>query len=182
MELFRKTRLKTGNSILTRKIAKQRRKISYSGMEKVKTMGIVWDASSKNDFTYLSRFHQKMIERGIDVKIFGYYPEKELPDQYTAIRFLTCMKRDETSFFYLPLSREADIFIRNSFDVLIDINFNSELPLAYLTSLSLASFKVGLTGSYDGPKTFDLMMEFKKPVQIENYLNEIIRYLEMIKS
>jgi hypothetical protein len=26
------------------------------------------------------------------------------------------------------------------------------------------------------------MMEIKKPVQIENYLNEIVRYLEMINS
>jgi hypothetical protein len=182
MELFRNTRLKIGNSILLRKVARIRRKISYSGFDKVKTIGLVWDASATVDFPSISRFYQKMHDRGTDVRVIAYYPEKELPDRYTAIRFLTCIKKDETSFFYLPSSREVDTFIRSSFDVLIDLNFTSELPLSYITTLSLASFKVGLTGSYLGHETFDLMMELKKPVQVENYLNEIIRYLEMIKS
>ena len=118
-----------------------------------------------------------MNERGVDVKVFGYFPGNELPDQYTAIRFLTCIKRDELSFFYLPVSPEADIFCRTGFDVLIDMNFDSELPLSYITSLSKASFRIGLAGTYNGPDTFELMMEMKKPVSIDNYLNEIIRYL-----
>jgi hypothetical protein len=84
--------------------------------------------------------------------------------------------------FYLPVSHEAEFFIKNRFDILIDINFSSELPLSYLTSLSAAGFKVGLFNSYQGASTFDLMMELKKPVQIENYLNEIVHYLEMINS
>jgi hypothetical protein len=182
MELFRKTRLKIGNSILLKKVGRLRRKVSYSGFDKVRSIGIVWDASSISDFTSLSRFHQKMNDRGIEVKVFGYFPGKELPDQYTAIRFLSCIKRDELTFFYLPVSREADNFCRTNFDVLIDMNYGSELPLSYITSQSLASFRVGLSGSYNGPDTFDLMMEIKKPVQTESYLNEIIHYLEMIKS
>jgi len=182
MELIRNARLRIGNSLLATKVARVKRKVFYSNIGQVKTIGIVWDAARTEDFISLSKFFQKMHERGIDVKIIAYFPGKELPDQYTAQRFLTCIRKNETNLFYLPVSHEAKFFIKNRFDILIDINFSSELPLSYLTSLSAAGFKVGLFNSYQGASTFDLMMELKKPVQIENYLNEIIHYLEMINS
>jgi hypothetical protein len=182
MELFKESRLKIGNSLMAKKVARLKRRVFYSSIGQVKTIGIVWDAARTGDFISLSKFFHMMHERGIDVKIIAYFPGKELPDQYTAQRFLTCIRKNETNWFYLPISQDAELFIRNRFDILIDINFNSELPLSYLTSLSAAGFKVGLFNSYHGDSTFDLMMEIKKPVQIDNYLNEIIHYLEMINS
>ncbi len=182
MELFRRFRLKIGNSILVKRLTRVRRKISYNDISSIKNIGIVWDASRTGDFASLSKFHQKMQERNIDVKIIGYYPGKELPDRYTAIRFLSITRRNDLNFFYLPLSAEADVFIKTRFDVLIDINFNREFPLLYIASLSAASFKVGLFSSEDDSSVFDLMMEIKKPVQIENYMEQVVHYLEMIKS
>ncbi len=182
MELFRNFRLKIGNSILEKKISKTRRKISYTDINNIKKIGIVWDATKTGDFSSLSKFHQKMQERNVDVKVIGYHPGKELPDQYTAIRFLSCIRRNELSYFYLPFSTEADVFINSRFDVLIDINFDKVFPLQYITRLSSANFKVGLFNSEADSSTFELMMEIKKPVQVENYLTQVIHYLEMINS
>jgi hypothetical protein len=183
MELFEKTRLKIGNTILAKKLEKTNRKVYYSDIGQVKNIGIVWDASHIREFTFLSRFHQKMHEqRNIEVKIIGYFPGKELPDQYTAIRYLSCIRKNELNLFYTPVSTEADFFIKTRFDVLIDINFDNILPLNYITSLSVSGFKVGIFDSINNSSVFDLMIELKKPYQIENYLDEVIRYLEMIKS
>ena len=182
MELFENTRLKIGNSIFSKNIIKTKRKVSYGGIHLIKNIGIVWDASKTGEFSNLSKFHQKMQERNIDVKILGYYPGKELPDQLTAIRFLSCIKRKELNFFYIPVSTEADVFMRTKFDILIDINFDRVFPLQYITKLSAASFKVGLFNSETDSSTFDLMMEIKKPVQVENYLTQVIHYLEKINS
>ena len=182
MELFKNTRLKIGNSILSKRAAKVNRKIYYSNITEVKSIGIVWDASKTKDFSYLSKFHQKMHERNIEVKIIGYYGGKELPDQYTALRYLSCIRKNEINYFYIPVSTETEFFIKNRFDVLIDINFDNIFQLHYITSLSLASFKVGLFDKERNSSSMDLMIELKKPYQVENFLNEIIRYLEMIKS
>jgi hypothetical protein len=182
MELFGTIRLKIGNSILSRKLERTRRKVFYSSIRKVKTIGIVWDASRVQDFNSLSRFYQRMHDRNIDVKIIGFYPGKELPDQYTAIRFLTCIRKKEVNLFYIPDSAETEYFIRNRFDVLIDINFEKNFSLYYITKLSQAAFKVGLFDSDSGVSSFDMMIEMKKNVPVENYLNEVIRYLEMINS
>ena len=182
MELFQNIRLRIGKVILTKKIATKKRKINFSTFSQVKNIGIVWDASKTEEFHYISRFHQKMHERNIDVKVFGYFPGKNLPDQYTALRYLTCMRRKELDFFYLPVSPEANSFINNQIDVLIDINFKKLLPLQYITSVSNAAFKVGLFDPETVISPFDLMIELKKPVDIDIYLAQVIQYLEMIKS
>lgn len=182
MKILYNTRIKIGGSILAKKLARTRRKVSYSNLSQVKSIGVVWDASKTGDFIILSKFFQSMHDRNIDVKIFGYFPGKELPDQYTAIRYLTCIRNEDINFFYLPLSSEAETFIKNRFDVLIDVNFDNTFPLTCITSLSVSNFKVGLLDSEPAESKFDLMIEMKKPVILDNYLNEILHYLEMINS
>jgi len=182
MELFRETRVKIGNSILSKKGEGVKRKLFYSNINQIKTIGIVWDASKTSDFSSLSKFYQKMHERNIDVRILGYFPGKELPDQYTALRYLTCIRKNEVSLFYIPTSAEAGVFINTPFDILIDLNFDMIFTLRYISNLSAARLKVGLFNSESSSSTFDLMMEIKKPVVIENYLTQVIHYLEMINS
>lgn len=181
MEIGKNVRLKIGNSILRKKVGDTKRQVCYSNINQVRKIGIVWDASHVTDFTYLSKFCQKMNERNIDVKIIGYFSGKNLPDQYTAIRYLTCIRREELSFFYHPASSESDAFIRNRFDILIDINTENLLPLRCLSALSNAALKVGLfEPGRDG--LFDLMIELNKPVDVNNYLAQAVHYLEMIHS
>lgn len=182
MELFKKVRLKIGKRILDNKLAKTKRNVSYSNISHVKKIGIVWDASRPEDFTALSKFHLKMSERSIEVKILGYFPGKELPDQYTAIRYLTCLRKQEINFFYQPVSSESDKFMNTNFDVLIDINFKKIFPLQFITSLAKAGLKTGLFDSESSEYPFDLMMEIKRPVDIDNYLSQIVQYLEIINS
>ncbi|MCX6325836.1 MAG: hypothetical protein NT144_04180 [Bacteroidia bacterium] len=182
MEFFKNIRLKIGMALLEKKIARTKRKVFYSNFNLVKNIGIVWDASRTDDFAGLSRFYQKMLEKNIDVNMLGYFPGKYLPNQYTAIRYLTCIRKKEINFFYRPVSSETDTFINNRFDILIDLNFKKLFPLQYISSLTNAGFKVGLFDSETMNNPFDLMMEIKNPVDVENYLNQVVHYLEMINS
>jgi hypothetical protein len=182
MELFKELRLKIGKAMLAKKAARNKRGVSYSNFANVKSIGIVWDASKPLEFNQLSKFHQKMLEMKIEVMILGYYPGKNLPDQYTAIRYFRCIKSDEINNFYLPVSSETTTFINTPFDVLVDINFDKQFPLQYVTRLSKARLKVGLYDQESKDQASDLMIELKKPVDIESYLSQIIHYLEMIKD
>lgn len=182
MELFRNIRLKIAGSLLRRRVARCNRKMVYSNFANVKSIGIVWNASKNNEFQSLARFHQRMSERNIDVRIIGYYDGKNLPDQYTAIRYLTCIRKTELNFFYIPESAVIKSFTDNKFDILIDINFEKLFSLVYMTDLSMASFKVGLYEGGDETPRYELMMEMEKPVNVDNYLSQVIHYLEMIRS
>ena len=182
MELFRNSRLKIGNRILSKRAAKSRRKMLYSNFSSVKKIGIVWDASKKDDFPALARFHQKMQDKDVAVNILGYYNYKELPDQYTAIHFLTCIRNSDINIFHIPKTEEAESFIDKKFDVLIDMNSDNVFTLTYISTLSKASFKVGLPNNDSDNSPFDLIIELKKPVKAEEYLNLTLKYLEMINS
>ena len=182
MELFRNIRLKVGKAMLSKKVARIKRKAFYINQNHIKKIGVVWNASRTEDFATLSRFYQKMHDRNVDVSILGYFPGKSLPDQYTAIRYLTCFKNAELDLFYRPVSQEANAFIKNRFDVLIDINFEKLFPLLYISSLSEAGLKVGLYGSEPETSPFDLMMELRNSVDVGNYLEQVLYYLDMINS
>jgi hypothetical protein len=182
MELFRNLRIRAGKLMLAAKMARTIRKVHYISFCNIRSIGVVWDASKPEDFIKLSRFYQKMSEQNKEVTLFGFFPGKELPDQYVAVRFLTCLKKKEVDFLYRPLSLEAQSFIKSKFDVLIDINFKKEFPLVYITSLSQALLKVGLTDSEPESSPFDLMISLENPVSIDSYLEQVLRYLEMINS
>lgn len=182
MELFRRIRIKTGMSLLEGKLKYLERKRAFPGLSSIRSVGIVWDASRTDDFPILTAFHQKMHEKNIEVKILGYFPAKKLPDKYTAIRYLTCLKEKDIDFFYRPKSPEVALFINTRFDVLIDINFNKLFPLVYISSLSVASLKTGLTNDNPEKSPFDLMIDLKKNTGIENFLNQIMHYIGMLSS
>ena len=182
MELFKGIRLKIGEAILRNKAGNIERRRVYKNFNLVKSIGIVWDAANKEEFQALSKFHQQLNERNIDVQIIGYYNEKNLPDKYTAIRYLSCIRKYELNLLYIPKSDDTQAFINKKFDVLIDINFDKLFILRYITILSNALFKVGLSEPENNSSPFDLMMEIKKPVSIENYLKQIVQYLEMMNS
>ena len=182
MELFRNLRIKAGRSTLAGMISKVNRRPYYTNFRSVKSMGLVWDASRPEEFMLLSRFHQKMSEHNIEFRILGLFPGKVLPNQFTAVRYLTCLRKNEIDFFYRPDSKDATVFIEKQFDVLIDINFQKLFPLVYITTLSRARFKVGLADAEPEKSPFDLMLSINKPVNIENYLEQIILYLDMINS
>jgi hypothetical protein len=182
MELFKNTRLKIGSIILNGKAARSKRRMIYKNLSLIKSIGIIWDAANEKEFQVLSKFQHDMQKRDIDVQIIGYHTGEYLPNSYTAIRFFSCVRKHEISMFYVPVSDDAHNFMSKKFDILIDINFDKIFTLRYITVLSNALFKVGLFEADSQNNPFDLMMEIKKPVSVENYLEQIIQYLEMINS
>ena len=182
MELFKNIRLKRGNAILQKKMARMKRTRFKGNINNAKSMGLIWDAINPDDFVTLSLFYQKMAERNIDVKIMGYFPGKNLPDKLTAIRYLTCLKNEDINITYRPVSAEANTFIKTQFNILIDINFNNIFPLKYISYLSNAGFKVGIFDNGNKNPVYDLMMECNKSTDINTYLTQIIYYLEMINT
>lgn len=182
MELAKNLRSKIGQILLRKKLEKTKRKVRYSDFGKVKKIGIIWDASRVQEFIHLTKFYQKMNEVNVEVSIIAYFGGKSLPDQYTAIRYLSCIKREELNFFYLPVTSDTELFIKNRFDILIDLNFNDLLPLRYLSTLSVALFKVGLYNNDENGKVYDLMIDIKKPADAGVFLDQTLYYLHMIHA
>ncbi|MBP8960364.1 MAG: hypothetical protein KBG40_08070 [Bacteroidales bacterium] len=182
MDFLRNIRLKIGRNILRRKMKHAKRTKFKGNLKTARTMGMVWDASDVLNFHVLSQFQQKMQEKNINLTIIAFYPGKILPDTLTAIRYLICLKNNDLNFFYIPVSKEAEKFIKTPFDILIDVNFNKIFPLEYIVMLSEAGLKVGVYDENNSNPPYDLMIDAVKPLNIKDYLENSIQYLEMINT
>ena len=183
MELFRNARIFAGNYMLAKKTLKLKRARRFVNISEAKHLGIAWDITDPDDLPAISDFILRMSERGIKVDVLGFFVGKELPDKLTAIRYLTCLKREDFSFWYTPISSEANRFIEKKFDILIEICFRDSLPLRYVSTLSGATFKVG--PGFNGDKIRkhnDLLIEGEKRPDVREYLKQTVIYLEMINK
>jgi len=183
MELFRNARILAGNYMLAKKALKLKRVRRFVNISKAKHIGITWSITDPDDLPAISDFILRMSERGIKVDVIGLFDGKDLPDKLTAIRYLTCLKREDFSFWYTPISPEANSFIETKFDILIEICFNDSLPLRYISTLSVATLKVG--PGFNGDKIRnhnDILIEGGKRPDVREYLKQAVIYLEMINK
>ncbi len=181
MEIFYKTRLAWANALLRRRIKKTFRNKKFNNIRNAHKIGIVWDGSYISDFKHIVSLYQSMQSNNIQVDIVCYYPGKILPDEYTALRYLTCFKRSDLSFFYLPDKDYLNDFISTPYEILIDINFKNQFPLRYITALSKAEFKIGAGQTIDS-NILDMTLEISDKENIEFYLQQVEHYLKMINT
>ena len=181
MELCKNSRLAVGSFIVTRQLNKFYRIKKFNSLRNAHKIGIVWDGSNINDFKAITAFYMEMQGKGIQVDIVCYYPGKILPDEYTALRYMTCYKRGDLNLFFIPHILELDEFIATPYEILIDINFNNYFPLYYVSALSKAEFKIG-AGKTINHNTLDMTIEIANKKDISYYIEQVRYYLEMINT
>lgn len=178
MKFLGRVRKKIGAKKIVKSTSETDRKVSYSEFSDVKTIGLVWDASDPSEFKAIASFHSKMKAIGKTVKVIGYHQKDELPDEYTAISYFNCLTKKDLNFFFLPVNSDADLFLKDEYDILIDANFENILPLQYITKLAKAGLKVGLY-TEKNKDDFDVMIAQHNPKTSE-YIEQVVYYLEMI--
>ena len=181
MELFKNFRLAVGKCIINRRLKNNYRIKKFNSLRNAHKIGIVWDGSNIDNFKDITAFHKEMQEKGIQVDIVCYYPGKILPDEYTALRYMTCYKRGDLNLFFIPHIADLDEFIATPYEILIDINFNNHFPLYYVSALSKAEFKIG-AGKTINHNTLDMTIEIANKKDISYYIEQVRYYLEMINT
>ncbi|HUS86574.1 MAG TPA: hypothetical protein VMW76_04970 [Bacteroidales bacterium] len=181
MELFKNIRLSIGKSIIRKRLGKTHRVKKFNNLRNAHKIGIVWDGTFISEFSSITNFHREMHDRGIQIDIICYFPGKILPNEYTALRYLTCFKRSDLGLFYCPETPEVEEFINTPYEIIIDINFGRHFPLYFITSLSKAEFKVGASNTINH-NTLDMTIELSGKDSITYYLDQVKHYLEMINT
>jgi hypothetical protein len=183
MELFRSLRIKAGTNILRKKSLKVKRRREFVNLKKAATIGIVWDIVRNDDLAPISDFILKMNERGIRVDVIGLFHGKLLPDNLTALRYISCLKREDLSYVYRPKTIEAENFISKPFDILIEISFRNCLPVRYISTMTPARCRVCCnTGDDQNCDFADIMISTGTNRDVREYLNQVVTYMEIINN
>lgn len=181
MNIIQKIKNGFGNYLLSQEIKSLRREKAFLNLEDAKTIGIVFDATSNENFMLVKKYISYLKDMKKRVKGIGFYNQKEVP--------LMTYSKLEYDFFSLkdlswnnsPNNVYVTNFIEDKYDVLLDLNINDLFPLRYISSLSKARFKVGMKSDRN-TSIFDMMIEVQDTTNLKYFLRNMDTYLFIINK
>ena len=89
-----------------------------------------------------------------------------------------CFSKKDASLLGLPQQAVLSELQKKSFDLVINTSNDSELFATALVSTLKAPFKCGCSKKYND---VDLIIKKTEPYNVMNYLDEVLRYVKMIR-
>lgn len=183
MGLFKNLRIKAGRYMLQKRLSAVRRMHQDFSLEKVKKVGILWDASFENDFQHLAALNRQLSESGKSVEVMAWIPGKIVPDRLTGLTYMKFLRATDLNWALFPVSEDAKKFIAGKYDLVIDINPSSVFQLICMAALSSAPMKVGPDVTDEPEKApYDMMIRSRKPFSIAAFIEQTMLYLSMISG
>jgi hypothetical protein len=142
--------------------------------QNIETIGIVFDATPEKDHKSVLKFQNKLRSEGMDVHILGFFNHSENPGP----RPFSYFNIEGVGFSMTPSSDVAKQFIEHPYDVLINLDYNCNTTINYISAASRALFKIGpATGN---PDHFDVMIDLGEKYRINQLISEIQRTFNII--
>lgn len=159
-----------------KKIAAQPRAKQFIKLSEAKSVGIIFDATDRNEFEIIKKFIQQLKEITKGIHAIGFVDNKITP-AYSYIKTdIDLFNKKELKGAYQPLSPYIKTFIETERDLLIDANVGNKLPLQYIAAASKARCKVGQHTA--GNELFhDVLLNVGENNSLEFFLQQSLKYL-----
>ena len=152
--------------------------VSFDAAKKI---GLLYDATEQMDFEIVKEYVKHVRSRQKEVLALGYVDKKELPQNQFAQLGLDFFTRKDLNWQHFPQSLEVSNFIREPFDIVLNLSDNSIFPLRYIAAVSKARFRVGRFDQSSVP-CYDMMIEAAAGTDIKQFIKQAEEYLKKIKS
>ena len=181
MGFVQNIKLKAGEYFLKKESAGIERAKAIMNLKDAKTVGILYDASNINDTDLVKKYIAYLRDSGKKVKSIGYLAVKELPNTIQISLDQQCLTLKEVNWYYKPAISFIGNFVKEEYDLLLDLNISRQLPLTYIAALSKAKCKVGrFTNKY--MNLYDVMIEVDKEKTMKYFLQNVDIYMEMLNK
>ncbi|MDG1476186.1 MAG: hypothetical protein P8Q14_03495 [Vicingaceae bacterium] len=182
MSLIKDIQEGLGRFKLKREQKHLQRKAKAFSLEGATTVGVLYNATNRAEAETVKNFIQYLKEERKEVVSLGYIASKEVSEQINPILSYTFFDQNDLSKNMVPKGSDVTNFINKPFSILIDLNIKNDcFPLEYISSLSLAKFKVGANGTYRD-NDCDLTIDISENKKVEYLIIQIKYYLKMIKN
>lgn len=165
---------KFANRILNSKLNLVVREKKVVNLDSAQSVGILWEIDQQEAFI---KVKNELYLAGIKAEGLCYFSLKKavIPEEINGF------SRKQTSWWLeIPKTQLVEDFIRQKFDILIDITGQKSFPMVYATALSEATFKVGYAGG--STNYFDLNIEFPDRPEASQLAEQILYYLKRINK
>ncbi len=180
MSPLKNIQLSLGKIKLKKEKKRLKRRVKAFNIENASTIGVIYDATNRSDAEIVKKFVHYLKEERKDVLALGYINSKNSDDLVKPHLNYQFFDNNNISKIKLPTGTEVVNFIEKPFSILIDLNTSDCFPIEYITSLSIARFKVGAIGNYRG-EVCDLTIDITQNNNLDYLIIQIKHYLKMIQ-
>ena len=144
-------------------------------------VGILYMVGDVPDYDKVSEFVSQLQQEHKEVKALGFISSKNLISRFLPKLSYDFFSKKDVNWFYRPIHKTVKDFMEKEFDLLIDLSLADSFPLKYISGLSKAICRVGRF-SEDNSPYYDLMIDAKPAITIDDYFYQIKHYLTIIKT
>lgn len=148
------------------------------------TVGIIYDVQDVNQHETIKRYikHLKEEEGMKEVSAMGFWDSKEdIPTFLQAVRHFDWFTQAEISGNGAPDNDQSNAFADKEFDILIDLSFESHVPLVYLLKRSRARCKVGFPAE-EREDLLDIIVEADLNKSVLEAIDHVNFYLTILNK
>lgn len=155
-----------------------RNKIPVS-IDNATSVGILYMLKDESEYNIVSELTKKLQTQGKKVQVMGMYSLNRVPVYYIPKLSYDLIMKKDIDFFFRPSAEFVTRFIRESFDLLIDLSNPDEFTLHYIANLSRAKFKIGKRID-DKQMPYDLMIDSALEMPTDKYIDQVVYYLSIL--
>jgi len=166
---------------LNRKIKKQNRSATAVGFNDAKKIGVLYDASKEENYLLVKKMVEDIRKEHKEIIALGFINAKNLPRNRYIKLGLDFITKKDLNWYKKPVGTTIDNFVKENFDVLINLNIEGAYPLRYLAAATKASFKIGrFNNSNNG--VCDFMLQVEKKKGLGGLIDQSMHYLKIINN
>ena len=145
------------------------------------SIGILYDATDKHNFEVVREFFRDLRSHEKNPVSLGYIDYKEVTFHPLARPESDYFFKDQLNWMKKPSGPVVENFIKEPFDILINLTLEDFHPLDYIAALSKAGLKIGRANSAVS-FCYDLTFHLDKEADIKSFAYTIIHYLSKINN
>jgi hypothetical protein len=163
-------------------LLQQRRRATVSNFDSAKSIGIIYSITTTD--------YQDIVEKYVDflkgeigfkkIVVLGYYDGSQLPNfiinQSLRYQYFTNKMVD---FFFQGNTKEVTNFIKEDFDVLVDLSEDFQVPIKHAVAHSKAGFKIGRL-TQENEKYYDFMVEIPANTPVTKFITQVNIFLTQV--
>jgi hypothetical protein len=176
-----KFRQQIGNYLFQQELKKTGRTAVIIPFTQAKTIGIIYNATSDNDYEIIKNYVRDIRSKSKEVLALGYIDSKRLPENRMMKLGLDFFTRKALNWKMKPGSSIVNNFISKDFDILICLNPENNLPLKYLSALTKAKFKIGKYDRHNA-RILDFMLSVGDTTGLPGLIEQVNHYLNIIRN
>lgn len=178
--ILRKLRSKIGYALLKRKAKLVDRNVHAVHLYSVKKAAIIFQPIDQPSFELVQNFVKSLRDEGLEVTAVGFIREKKMPNIFLLRKGFVFFCYENLNWYCKPVAPFVESFIKEKFDILIDLSLERNLPVDYLSYLSKSGFKAGK--HFEKGHPFDLTIDVSKNNQLSYLIEQLQHYLSLINK